>query len=563
MLLATTVELFDGLVARGIPGPGPARRDRRHREVRRHPRAHRRTGRRGGTGRSGRRADRGPRRGAGGADRRAERGGRRAAGQHRHHRRPARDGLGRRRRRRAGRPIPDVLHLQRTTAFGHYDDGFVLALQRRTDHLGARGARGRQPSAGVANPRPAHRRRRRRPRASGRVHRQRPSRASCSPTARARSCTATASRSASRPWCSPPTTAPTSAAFDLHDAGVRINAIVDARADVPAAPARRRAPPAASRCGPDRWSAAPAATRASPHAIVSRPGRQPPRRRRGLRRAAGQRRLESGGAPVQPGPRQAALRRRPRRVRTRRASRRRSSVAGSANGVFDLPGCLRSGREAAAAALARARLHRRHRTHSPARPIRCSTPRRGRGAVAGARPGRARTASSSTSSATRRSPTWSARSGRACARWSTSSATPRSAPPTIRARPPASSPPASPPNCSAPRWRTWASPRSGRPTRRSRSPRSPAAAAAHMFDPERVTAVHDWHVARGAVFEDVGQWKRPRYYPLPRRGHGDRGAARMCRRPRRSRHPRRLHARQDRRAGPATPACSSTCSTRT
>src|SRR4051812_11004483 len=31
---------------------------------------------------------------------------------------------------------PDVLHLQRTTAFGHYDDGFVLALQRRTDHLG-------------------------------------------------------------------------------------------------------------------------------------------------------------------------------------------------------------------------------------------------------------------------------------------------------------------------------------------------------------------------------------------------------------------------------------------
>src|SRR4029078_942331 len=32
---------------------------------------------------------------------------------------------------------PDVFHLQRTTAFGHYDDGFVLALQRRTDHLGA------------------------------------------------------------------------------------------------------------------------------------------------------------------------------------------------------------------------------------------------------------------------------------------------------------------------------------------------------------------------------------------------------------------------------------------
>jgi sarcosine oxidase subunit alpha len=27
--------------------------------------------------------------------------------------------------------------------------------------------------------------------------------------------------------------------------------------------------------------------------------------------------------------------------------------------------------------------------------------------------------------------------------------------------------------------------------------------------------VHAWHVAHGAVFEDVGQWKRPRYYPQP------------------------------------------------
>ncbi|TKV56871.1 FAD-dependent oxidoreductase [Nakamurella flava] len=36
-----------------------------------------------------------------------------------------------------------------------------------------------------------------------------------------------------------------------------------------------------------------------------------------------------------------------------------------------------------------------------------------------------------------------------------------------------------------------------------------------LFDPERVTAVHDWHVAAGAVFEDVGMWKRPRHYPRP------------------------------------------------
>jgi sarcosine oxidase subunit alpha len=34
-----------------------------------------------------------------------------------------------------------------------------------------------------------------------------------------------------------------------------------------------------------------------------------------------------------------------------------------------------------------------------------------------------------------------------------------------------------------------------------------------LADPVRVTPMHDWHVAAGAVFEDVGQWRRPRYYP--------------------------------------------------
>ncbi|MGI8692358.1 MAG: FAD-dependent oxidoreductase [Geodermatophilaceae bacterium] len=34
-----------------------------------------------------------------------------------------------------------------------------------------------------------------------------------------------------------------------------------------------------------------------------------------------------------------------------------------------------------------------------------------------------------------------------------------------------------------------------------------------LADPERVTAIHDWHVEHGAVFEDVGQWKRPRFFP--------------------------------------------------
>ena len=36
-----------------------------------------------------------------------------------------------------------------------------------------------------------------------------------------------------------------------------------------------------------------------------------------------------------------------------------------------------------------------------------------------------------------------------------------------------------------------------------------------MLDPVRKTAMHPWHVAHGALFENVGQWKRPWYYPEP------------------------------------------------
>jgi sarcosine oxidase subunit alpha len=34
-----------------------------------------------------------------------------------------------------------------------------------------------------------------------------------------------------------------------------------------------------------------------------------------------------------------------------------------------------------------------------------------------------------------------------------------------------------------------------------------------LFDPERYTAMHRWHQEQGAEFEDVGQWKRPWYFP--------------------------------------------------
>ena len=36
-----------------------------------------------------------------------------------------------------------------------------------------------------------------------------------------------------------------------------------------------------------------------------------------------------------------------------------------------------------------------------------------------------------------------------------------------------------------------------------------------LADPVRRTPLHAWHKENGAVFEDVGQWKRPFYYPRP------------------------------------------------
>jgi sarcosine oxidase, subunit alpha len=34
-----------------------------------------------------------------------------------------------------------------------------------------------------------------------------------------------------------------------------------------------------------------------------------------------------------------------------------------------------------------------------------------------------------------------------------------------------------------------------------------------FLDPIRKTCIHEWHVEQGAAFEDVGNWKRPWYYP--------------------------------------------------
>ncbi|MFC0581888.1 2Fe-2S iron-sulfur cluster-binding protein [Micrococcoides hystricis] len=53
-----------------------------------------------------------------------------------------------------------------------------------------------------------------------------------------------------------------------------------------------------------------------------------------------------------------------------------------------------------------------------------------------------------------------------------------------------------------------------------RAPFTPVAFAAlagravgELYDAARETNIHPWHVEHGALFEDVGQWKRPWYYP--------------------------------------------------
>ncbi len=99
------------------------------------------------------------------------------------------------------------------------------------------------------------------------------------------------------------------------------------------------------------------------------------------------------------------------------------------------------------------------------------------------------------------------------------------------------------------------SPRSGSPP--SAPPFTPVTfgaivghARGALFDPTRCTTTHSWAAAHGAVFEDVGQWKRAWYFPQARRGHACRRGARMQGRARQRRHLRRLDAGQDRGGRP-------------
>jgi sarcosine oxidase subunit alpha len=508
MLLATTVELFDGLVARGIPGQG---RLADTTDTAKYDATHVHTDVLvAGAGPAGLAAALTAARAGARVvllDEQSEPGGALLGGTDTIGGTPALDWVADATAELA--TYPEVLHLQRTTAFGHYDDGFVLAVQRRTDHLGA------------AAPTEISRQR---------VWRIRARQVIVAAGAHERPVVFTDN---DRPGIMLANGARTFlnrygvkvgdqavvfttndsaylAAFDLHDAGVAINSIVDARTEV----AARLREECAARGIALRTDSVVRGTRGEArvsHALVSRSGSAEAipvacdvllvsggwnpavhlfSQARGTLRYD-----DSLGAFVPREPLEGV------------------HVAGAANGVFDLPGCLRDGRESATAALGALGFT------AAAEPLAGeadSMPDGGAGVVLWQVDDPAGTASQfvdvqrdATVADLVRAVGAGMRSMEHIKRYTTIG--------TAHDQGKTSGVVAS----------GITSDLLGVPVAELgvttfRAPYTPVAFAAlagrsrgHMFDPERVTAVHDWHVARGAVFEDVGQWKRPRYYPLP------------------------------------------------
>ena len=216
----------------------------------------------------------------------------------------------------------EVTVLPRTTAFGVYDDNYVLAVQNRTDHLDEPGPGRRLPAAALAHPGPPGRPGHRRPRAPAGLRGQRPPRRDARRAPSAPTSTATPCRPGDRAVVATTNDSAYDTVADLVAAGVEVAAVVDARAALSG-----RAAEIASR-----------GIRVAPSSTVQdtdgdeRTGRLT-RRHVGsidddgeltcgtsarLRPAGRLRRLEPGGAPAQPAPGQAALGRRAGRLRARR-----------------------------------------------------------------------------------------------------------------------------------------------------------------------------------------------------------------------------------------------------
>lgn len=492
MLLATTVELFDGLVAHGIPGQGrladtadPARYDSTHVHtdvliV--------------GAGPAGLAAALTAARSGARVvlvDEQSEAGGALLSTTDVIGIRPAADWIADTVAELASHP--DVLHLQRTTAFGHYDDGFVLALERRTDHLGA------------AAPATVSRQRVWRIRAGHIViatgAHERP--VVFTDNDRPGVMLATAARTflhrygvvvGERIVVFTTNDSAYQAAFDLHDAGARVHAIVDARADVPADLLDQ----CAARELTVRAGAVVSGTRGDArvtHALVDDAelpcdallvsgGWNPAVHL--FSQVRGQLRYDEVlGAFLPADPLE------------------RVSVVGSAAGVFDLPSCLRTGREGVGG------------TSEPLAgeddPVRTAAP----GLVLWYVPDPDRAdrqfvdvQRDATVADLVRAVGAGMRSMEHIKRYTTIG--------TAHDQGKTSGVVASGVTSDL-----LGTPMEELGVTTFRPPYTPVAFAAlagrdrgRLFEPERVTAVHDWHVARGAVFEDVGQWKRPRYYPV-------------------------------------------------
>jgi sarcosine oxidase, subunit alpha len=402
-----------------------------------------------------------------------------------------------------------VRHLQRTTAFGHYDDGFVLALERRTDHLGAA--------------------------APAQLSRQRVWRI------RARH-VLIATGAHERPIVFADNDLPGimlahsartflhrygvmvghaavvfttndsayAAAFDLADAGVQIEMVVDARAQVP--DKLRRA--SDGRGIPVRAGAAVTGTRGderitdvlvadfdgvnagageavSCDTLLVSGGWNPAVHL--FSQARGSLRYDSALGGFVPGEHLAGV-----------------SVAGAANGVMDLAGCLREGLDVGGATLAELGLPPSDSAPLPEVAVAETSP----GLVLWRVPGREQdqfvdVQRDATVADVARAVGAGMRSVEHIKRYTTIG--------TAHDQGKTSGVIAS--GITA---ELLGVPVEKLGTTTFRPPYTPVAFAAlagrdrgALFDPERTTALHDWHVAQGAVFEDVGQWKRPRYYPRP------------------------------------------------
>ncbi|HET7668578.1 MAG TPA: glycine cleavage T C-terminal barrel domain-containing protein, partial [Mycobacterium sp.] len=404
---------------------------------------------------------------------------------------------------------PEVRHLQRTTAFGHYDDGFVLALERRTDHLG--------------NAAPAHLSRQR-------IWRIRARHVLIATGAHERPVVFADN---DRPGIMLAHSARTflhrygvmvgrtavvfttndsayAAAFDLADAGVKIEMVVDARQQVSEALRRdcdRRSIPVRAGAvvtgtrGDDRVTDALVADfdgtnvgaddSVSCDTLLVSGGWNPAVHL--FSQARGALRYDSALGGFVPGERLAG-----------------ASVVGAANGVMDLAGCLREGMDAGEAALAELGVAPAESVSLPEVPVVEANP----GLVLWRVPGREQdqfvdVQRDATVADVARAVGAGMRSVEHIKRYTTI-------------------------GTAHDQGKTSGVIASGITaellgvsieklgTTTFRPPYTPVAFAAlagrdrgALFDPERTTALHDWHVAQGAVFEDVGQWKRPRYYPHP------------------------------------------------